>query len=73
MPVIGNVLFIPITAVFLNTFLCDEAVGDHLNQSILNKDCSMYCWRDMHYLYSLIAGICILVYHPSAVYLRPTW
>lgn len=73
MPIIGNLLFIPIISTLINVFLCDHAIDDSYSSSILDKDCFQMCWTKQHISYAAPCGIFILAYQPLAVYFRPLW
>jgi hypothetical protein len=39
LPIIGNILFLPIVSILLEIFMCVETSGDDLEDSFLYKDC----------------------------------
>lgn len=43
MPIVGNILFLPIISYLLDIFSCVEAIGDELSDSFLSKDCLEFC------------------------------
>ena len=73
MPIIGNLMFIPIISTLINVFICDKSLDDTFDQSILDKDCYQTCWDSTHFPIAVISGVCILLYQPLAVYFRPLW
>lgn len=73
MPILGNLMFIPIISTLLNVFLCDKSLSDSFFDSILDKDCFQKCWNSIHLSYAIPCGLFILIYQPLAVYFRPIW
>ena len=73
MPILGNLMFIPIISTLVNVFVCDKSLDDTFEESILDKDCYQKCWDSEHMSYAVISGIFILLYQPLAVYFRPMW
>jgi hypothetical protein len=73
LPIIGNILFLPIISISLEVFICTETSGDDLADSFLHKDCYQTCWVDEHLTYAIISSLCLVVYLPVAVYMRPKW
>ncbi|CAG9321867.1 unnamed protein product [Blepharisma stoltei] len=73
MPILGNLLFIPIISILLDVFVCDESIGENFTDSFLWKDCTQFCWDGMHIAFAVLSGVAILIYHPLAVFCRPLW
>ncbi|CAG9329357.1 unnamed protein product [Blepharisma stoltei] len=73
MPVLGNLMFIPIVSVLLDVFVCDKSIGNNFTDSYMVKDCYQFCWKDSHIIYAAISGLCLLIYEPLAVFCRPLW
>ena len=73
MPILGNLMFIPIISTLVNVFVCDKSLDGTYAESILDKDCYQKCWDSQHMPYAVISGIFILLYQPLAVYFRPMW
>ena len=71
LPLIGNAVFLPLIFTWLNVYACTETTGDDLNDAILDKDCHQECWTGVHAGYIAACTICLFVYVPSAVYMRP--
>ena len=70
-PFIGNVLFIPIISILLSVFLCDQTMGDDIDDAILSKDCYVQCWQGEHLIHLTVSAILLILYVPMAAYLRP--
>ncbi|MEE4247394.1 MAG: hypothetical protein V2I33_18445 [Kangiellaceae bacterium] len=73
LPVIGNVLFMPIIGIMLSVFICYETSGEDVNDAFLAKDCYETCWQGEHLMYVVFAAFCLLLYVPLSVYMRPMW
>lgn len=73
MPIIGNLLFLPILAILINIFICTKGSGNDFDETILDKDCTTYCWKNDHIIYAIFSATFILIYLPLAVYFRPYW
>lgn len=72
-PFLSNYLFIPITVCILSILACDKAVGVHLNDSYLNYDCKLTCWRGEHIGNAAPACLLIILYIPMAILYRTLW
>jgi hypothetical protein len=73
MPILGNLMFIPIISTLINVFQCDQSLDGTIAQSVLYQDCYQTCWTQHHIAYAVVSGIFILIYQPLAVFLRPVW
>ncbi|CAG9329483.1 unnamed protein product [Blepharisma stoltei] len=73
MPIIGNLMFIPIVSLLLEVFICDESIGENFTDSFMIKDCYQFCWKGDHIIYVAISAVCLVVYEPLAVLCRPLW
>jgi hypothetical protein len=73
LPVIGNVLFMPIIAILLSVFVCYETSGDDISDAFLEKDCYETCWQGEHAIYLSFAAVVLVIYEPLSVYMRPKW
>mmetsp|Transcript_21306 Transcript_21306/g.21096 ORF Transcript_21306/g.21096 Transcript_21306/m.21096 type:complete len:167 (-) Transcript_21306:68-568(-) len=71
MPIIGNLMFIPIVSLLLDVFICDEAIGENFTDSFMIKDCYQFCWKGEHVIYAAISAVSLAVYGPLAVFCRP--
>ncbi|CAG9323419.1 unnamed protein product [Blepharisma stoltei] len=73
LPIIGDILFLPITWFLLLTFQCTKSIGDNFKDSFHNQDCSIFCWQDEHIKYIAGSSLAILLYLPASLYYRPSW
>ncbi|CAG9309836.1 unnamed protein product [Blepharisma stoltei] len=73
LPILGNALFLPIVSVFLNVIQCDQQIGSKLTETFVRKDCNTFCWKDSHILWATLSIICLILYLPFAIYLKPHW
>lgn len=78
MPVLGNTLFLPITAILFDVFVCDEAHGlseQDLNykDSFMFRDCNEDCWIGSHLRYAMVCSVMLLAYLTVTVFTRPIW
>jgi hypothetical protein len=73
LPILSNVLFLPIVAVLIEVFMCTETTGDDLDDAFLDKDCHEQCWESTHNAYTALATIGLLIYTPISIFMRPKW
>jgi ABC-type branched-subunit amino acid transport system substrate-binding protein len=78
MPLLGNALFLPITSVIFDVFVCEEAHGPvqselEYGDSFMFRDCNEDCWGGVHLRYAVAATIALVLYHPVTVVTRPLW
>ncbi|CAG9328053.1 unnamed protein product [Blepharisma stoltei] len=73
MPIIGEILFLPINLYLFQTFQCTSSIGDNFKDSFNNQDCSTFCWQGEHITYVIISALAISVYLPTSLYFRFTW
>lgn len=73
MPILSNILFLPIISILTSIFICDTESGDNLEDTILAKDCTVHCWTNKHTNYAILVIISLSIYNPSAVFTRPLW
>ncbi|CAG9323630.1 unnamed protein product [Blepharisma stoltei] len=71
LPIIGDILFLPMIWFLLLTFQCTESIGDKFTESFHNQDCTVFCWKDDHAKYVVGSIFSILVYLPTSLYYRP--
>jgi len=71
LPIICNAAFIPLIVTFINVYACTETIGDDIDDAVLDKDCHVECWTPVHYGYIVACTISLLIYVPTAVYMRP--
>ena len=72
-PIMSNYLFLPIVVSLISILMCDKAISKDYTDSYLNYDCNMYCWRDDHIAYAIIACVQIVFYIPLAILYRTLW
>ena len=73
LPIIGHLGFHPLISLLINICLCEEAIGENLDESFLDNDCSQFCYTGKHKVY-LVAGIIAAVgFLTVGVFLRPYW
>jgi hypothetical protein len=70
LPLIGNTMFLPFTALLLDVFVCDHQAQD---STFIWRDCYFKCWDDQHYSYVAMSTIAIACFEPIAVFSRPLW
>lgn len=78
MPILGNIVFMPIISVLFDLFVCEEAHGleiDNLEykDSFMIRDCHEDCWTGTHLNYTIAAVICLLLYLTVTTLTRPIW
>jgi hypothetical protein len=78
MPLLGNALFLPITSVLFDVFICEEAHGPvksdlDYSDSFMFRDCNEDCWGGLHRKYVIAVTIALVLYHPITVITRPLW
>lgn len=44
LPIIGNVMFLPIVSILLDVFICDESSDGEFENAFMYRDCYEYCW-----------------------------
>ncbi|CAG9328047.1 unnamed protein product [Blepharisma stoltei] len=73
LPIVGEILFLPLNLYLFETFQCTSSIGDSFKDSFNNQDCSTFCWQGEHMYYVIISWLAIIVYMPTSVYFRFTW
>ena len=72
-PIMSNYLFMPTIVCLISILMCDNAISQDYTDSYLNYDCNLFCWKDAHLTYSVLACFQIVVYIPIAIYYRTLW
>ena len=72
-PIITNFFFVPILVCLMSILKCDKAIGDRYYESYLNYDCGLFCWKDEHIAYSVLACFQLVAYIPIAILYRTVW
>mmetsp|Transcript_6314 Transcript_6314/g.10947 ORF Transcript_6314/g.10947 Transcript_6314/m.10947 type:complete len:259 (-) Transcript_6314:1340-2116(-) len=78
MPLLGNVLFLPIISILFDVFVCEEGHAKdeddlEFGDSFMYRDCNEDCWDGMHLKYSMAASVALILYFPITVATRPVW
>ena len=73
LPILDDILFLPIIQIFLEVFVCIETHGNDRFDMFLQQDCYVNCWTGTHLFYAIVTAICLGFYIPVAIYMRPTW
>ncbi|CAG9328050.1 unnamed protein product [Blepharisma stoltei] len=73
MPIIGEILFLPINLYLFQTFQCTSSIGDNFKDSFNDHYCSTFCWQGDHINYVIISSLALSVYIPTSLYYRFTW
>jgi Receptor family ligand binding region len=73
LPVLGNIGFLPSFSVLMSIYLCDKAIGDNLQDSFLNQDCTTFCYQGDHKKYVSVVSVLIMLYLPLTIYCRHLW
>ena len=72
-PVMTNFFFVPTLVCLMSILRCDKAIGNHYSESYLNYDCNLFCWKDEHIAYSVLACFQLVIYIPIAILYRTIW
>ena len=72
-PIMSNYLFIPVVVSILSILACDNSISNELDQSYLNYDCNLWCWRNSHISRVIPASFLIVIYVPLAILYRTIW
>ena len=70
LPFFGNTMFLPITAILFDPFVCDHVAQ---GEPFVWRDCYMNCWQGSHVTYVILAAVALAVYEPIAIFSRPLW
>ena len=54
LPILGDILFLPIVQIFLEVFVCIETHGDEKYDVFLYQDCYVNCWTGQHLTYCIV-------------------
>jgi ABC-type branched-subunit amino acid transport system substrate-binding protein len=78
MPLLGNALFLPITSVLFDIFICEETHGPikselNYSDSFMFRDCNEDCWGGLHRRYVIAVTLALVLYHPITIITRPLW
>ncbi|CAG9335124.1 unnamed protein product [Blepharisma stoltei] len=73
MPLLGNMLFIPIINILLTVPKCSKSIGDELDESYMDINCKEFCWKETHLTYAIVCAFSLALYIPISVIYRPLW
>ena len=73
LPILDDIFFLPIIQIYLEVFVCIETHGDEKYDMFLQQDCFVNCWTGTHLSYAIGTGICLGIFIPVAIYMRPVW
>ncbi|CAG9313524.1 unnamed protein product [Blepharisma stoltei] len=72
-PIIGNLGLIPITHILLTVFECEKGIGNKIDESFMDHDCSVFCYKDQHIFFAILSFLTLLIYLPLSIMWRPIW
>ncbi|CAG9309872.1 unnamed protein product [Blepharisma stoltei] len=70
LPIIGNLLFVPMISVLLSIFQCDKGIGSSITDSFIKNDCTTYCWTQKYSIWGALSIIFLATYIPLTIYFR---
>ncbi|CAG9309874.1 unnamed protein product [Blepharisma stoltei] len=70
LPIIGNLLFVPMISVLLSIFQCDKGIGSIITDSFIKNDCTTYCWTQEYSIWGALSIIFLATYIPLTIYFR---
>ncbi|CAG9309789.1 unnamed protein product [Blepharisma stoltei] len=70
LPIIGNIVFVPMVSVFLSIFQCDEGTSNQISDSFIRHDCTTYCRNHKYILWAFFSLISLIMYIPLSIYFR---
>mmetsp|Transcript_6315 Transcript_6315/g.10951 ORF Transcript_6315/g.10951 Transcript_6315/m.10951 type:complete len:253 (-) Transcript_6315:114-872(-) len=78
MPLLGNVLFLPIISILFDVFVCEEGHAKdeddlEFGDSFMYRDCNEDCWVGTHMRYVIAACVGMIVFMPAAILTRTLW
>ena len=73
LPLIGHIGFLPLISLLMNILLCEEGIGENLNESYLERDCSQFCYKGKHQVYLSAGLIAVAGFASIGCFLRPYW
>jgi Periplasmic binding protein/Receptor family ligand binding region len=73
LPMLGHIGFLPIFSMLMQIYLCEQAIGETLQDSFLKHDCTTFCYQGKHKTYTIISIIVTTLYLLTAIYCRPLW
>jgi Receptor family ligand binding region len=73
LPILGHIGFLPIFSMLMRIYLCEQAIGENLQDSFLKQDCTTFCYEGKHKTYIVISIIVTTLYLLTTIYCRPLW
>ena len=73
LPIIGHIGFLPIISLLFSIFLCEEAIGDKLEDSFIFTDCTTFCYTKKHKNFVVLGSISITFFVVSSSLSRALW
>ncbi|CAG9331596.1 unnamed protein product [Blepharisma stoltei] len=73
MPLLGNMLFMPIINTLITVSKCSKSIGDDLSQSYMDINCNEFCWKGTHLAYGIVCTFALMLCVPVSVIYRPLW
>jgi Receptor family ligand binding region len=73
LPALGNIGLLPVFSMLMDIYLCDQAIGDDLQDSFLNQDCTTFCYQGEHKKYVIVSSLLTTFYLLATIYCRPLW
>ncbi|CAG9310181.1 unnamed protein product [Blepharisma stoltei] len=70
LPIIGNMMFVPMISIILSIFECDKGIGPNVSDSFIKHDCATYCWGDKYLIWGVFSIISLIAYIPLSLYFR---
>ncbi|CAG9309870.1 unnamed protein product [Blepharisma stoltei] len=70
LPIIGDLLFVPMISVLLSIFQCDKGIGSSITDSFIKNDCTTYCWTQKYSIWGALSIIFLATYIPLTIYFR---
>jgi Receptor family ligand binding region len=73
LPFLGHVGLLPVFSLVMHIYLCEQAIGEDLQDSFLQRDCTTFCYQGNHKIYVIISSILTTFYLLSTIFCRPLW
>jgi Receptor family ligand binding region len=73
LPAIGLILFVPLLSMLLDIYICKKSIGDLLTDSFLEFDCTNFCYKNGHLIYSILGSIAITLFLTVSIYSKYLW
>ena len=73
LPFIGHIGFLPLISLLMNILTCEEGIGEDLEESFLERDCSQFCYKGRHKEFFIAGIIASAGFLSIGCFLRPYW